>query len=69
MPLVRMLTSWATRRHAFHEGERVQASPEEAQAWLADGIAELVADEPATIPEERVRRPETRRHRPRNGSG
>lgn len=59
MPLVRMLTSWASQRHAFHDGEHVQASAEEAQAWLDGGIAELVRDVPPDTPEGRAARPET----------
>lgn len=71
MPTVRMLTSLATHRHAWREGELVQASPREAEEWVPAGIAELVREERAETPERPERGMETastrrtRRRQPR----
>lgn len=61
MPLVRMLTSWATKSQSFDQGEEVQASPAEAQSWVPAGIAELVTEERQT--------PERGQHIERRGPG
>lgn len=69
MPTVRMLTSLADERHAFDEGETVQATPQEAEAWIRDGVAELVREDRAETPERQVGGPEfasARRTRRRN---
>lgn len=59
MPLVRMLTSWATSQHSFDEGEEVQASVDEVRSWLPAGIAVLVTEDRLTP--EREQRREVRR--------
>lgn len=51
MPLVRMLTSYATAAHSWDEGELVQASTAEAASWLPARIAELVTEEQRVTPE------------------
>jgi hypothetical protein len=56
-----MLTSLADHRHSFEFNEEVDASVDEAKAWVAAGVAEYVTSEPVDTPERRVRRPETRR--------
>jgi hypothetical protein len=61
MPRVRMLTSLANPRMSWETGEEVNASPEEAQAWVQAGIAELVTAEAVLTPERRGRPPEVRR--------
>lgn len=61
MPRVRMLTSLADHRHSFEFNEEIDASVDEAKAWVAAGVAEYVTSEPVDTPERRVRRPETRR--------
>lgn len=71
MPAVRMLTSVATQRHAWAEGEVVQASPAEAKQWVSAGVAELVREERAETPERPADGMETasaRRTRRRNTS-
>jgi hypothetical protein len=55
MPLVRMLTSYATAAHNWDEGELVQASTAEAASWVPAGIAELVTEQRET-PERDARR-------------
>ncbi len=61
MPRVRMLTSMATKRHSWARGEIVEATPDEAQSWLAAGIAELVRGRPPLTPESRKQKFETRK--------
>lgn len=71
MPTVRMLTSLATRRHAWREGELVQATPAEAEEWIPAGIAELVREDRAENPEKPdggYERASTRRTRRRTSS-
>jgi len=65
MPQVRMRDSIADRNFSLRIGEQVEAHPEQAERWVAAGIAEYVADEAAQTPERRAHR-ETRRARPRN---
>jgi hypothetical protein len=60
MVKVRMLTSVASARYAFRSGEEVNASPQEAAAWIADGVAELVTETRIETPE-RGQRSERRR--------
>jgi len=60
-----MLTSLADSRHSFEFGEEVDASPAEAQSWVAAGIAEYVGNSEPSTPERGLRRPETR-HRTRS---
>lgn len=61
MPRVRMLTSIANPRNSWETGEEVQLSPEQAQAWVRDGVAEYVTREDVLTPERRAGVPEVRR--------
>lgn len=61
MPRVRMLTSLANPRMSWETGEEVNASFEEAQAWVQAGIAELVTAESVLTPERRMQALERRR--------
>ena len=61
MPRVRMKTSVANRNYAIEENETADVSPDQAQAWVAAGIAEYVTGEPIQTPERRMNVHETRR--------
>jgi NADH:ubiquinone oxidoreductase subunit F (NADH-binding) len=61
MPRLRMLTALANPRNSWEMGEELNASPEEAQVWVAAGIAEYVTGEEALTPERRMQALEVRR--------
>lgn len=70
MPTIRYLTGVADHIGSAREGEMRTVSPETAQRAVADGVAELVRDEPPATPEDATV-PETaarRRRRPPRGA-
>lgn len=62
MPVVRMRTSAAGTNFEFRSGDEVEVPPAQAQAWVADGVAEWVAEERTATPERGRPRPERRKY-------